>query len=153
LFNVRKLLLLANQTQVHAEETRGAGMEVAQNYTKEPEMPPVTFVGSLCKIHALLFSKIADAHDVRTWKFVSFRKIFRFSLHNTRDVTRGQEGTIPRAPNHCGGPKKFQQCHGHFFSKQHICYRKTSGSNMEWQTFFLLRAPSNLVTPLHIMIV
>jgi len=45
---------------------RGAGMEVAQNYTKKPEMPPVTFVGSLCTIHALLFSKIADVHDVRT---------------------------------------------------------------------------------------
>jgi len=41
-------------------------MEVAQNYTKEPEMQPETFVGSLCTIHALLFSKIADVHDVRT---------------------------------------------------------------------------------------
>jgi len=52
----------------------------------------VTFLGSLCKIHALLFSKIANAHDVRTWKFVCFRKIFLFSLHNTRDVTRGARG-------------------------------------------------------------
>ena len=64
--NVGKLLLLAKQTQVHAEETRGAGMEVAQNYTKKPEIPTVTFVGSLCTIHALLFSKIADIHDVRS---------------------------------------------------------------------------------------
>ena len=58
--------LLEKQTQVHAEETRGAGMEVAQNYTKKPEIPTVTFVGSLCTIHALLFSKIADIHDVRS---------------------------------------------------------------------------------------
>jgi len=41
-------------------------MEVAQNYKKKPEMPPVTFVRSLCTIHALLFLKIADVHDVRT---------------------------------------------------------------------------------------
>jgi len=53
LLNVRKLLLLAKQTQVHAEETHGAGMEVTQNNTKKPEMPPVTSVGTLCKIHAL----------------------------------------------------------------------------------------------------
>jgi len=61
-----KSFLLEKQAQVHAEETRGAGMEVTQNYTKEPEISPVAFVGSLCKIHALLFSKIADFHDVRT---------------------------------------------------------------------------------------
>jgi len=84
--NVRNLLLLAKQTQVHTEETHGVSMEVTQNYTKKPEMPPVTFVGSLCKIHALLFSKIADVHDVRSWKSVCFRKIFRFSWRNTRDV-------------------------------------------------------------------
>jgi len=41
-------------------------MEVAQNYTKKPEMQPVTCVGSLCTIQVLLFSKIADVHDVRT---------------------------------------------------------------------------------------
>jgi len=76
--NVRKVLLLAKQTQVHAEKTCGAGMEVTQNYTKKPEMPLVTFVGSLRKIHAILCSKTADVHDVRTWKFVCFRKIFRF---------------------------------------------------------------------------
>jgi len=64
--NVRKILLLAKQTQVHAEKNRGASIEVAQNYTKKPEMPPVIFVGSLCKIHAVLCSKIADVHDVRT---------------------------------------------------------------------------------------
>jgi len=64
--NVRNVLLLAKQTQVHTKETRGVGMEVTQNNTKKPEMLPVTFVVSLCKIHAVLFSKIADVHDVRT---------------------------------------------------------------------------------------
>ena len=58
MLNVRNVLLLAKQTQVHTEETRGVGMEVAQNYTKKPEMPPVTFVVSLCKIHALVFRKL-----------------------------------------------------------------------------------------------
>jgi len=66
LLNVRNVLLLAKQTQVHTEETRGVGMEVTQSYTKKPEMPQVTFVVNLCKIHALMFSKIADVHDVRT---------------------------------------------------------------------------------------
>jgi len=65
LLNVRKVLLLEKQAQVHAEKTRWAGIEVTQNYTKKPEMPPLTFVGSLCKIHHLLFSKTADVHDVR----------------------------------------------------------------------------------------
>jgi len=62
--NLRKVLLLAKQTHVHAEKTRWVGVEVTQNCTKKPEMPPVTFVGSLCKIHHLLFSKNADVHDV-----------------------------------------------------------------------------------------
>jgi len=33
--NVRKLLLLAKQTQVHAEKTRGAGLEVTQTLREE----------------------------------------------------------------------------------------------------------------------
>jgi len=33
-------------------------------------------------------------------------------------------------------------------SIQYICFRKTSGSNTGRQTYFLSRAPSNLVTPL-----
>jgi len=44
-------------------------------------MPPATFVGSLCKIHAVLWSKIADAHEIEVHnvgigKFAYFRKIF-----------------------------------------------------------------------------
>jgi len=99
-------------------------MEVTQNYTKKPEMPPVTFVGSLCKIHALLFSKIADVHDVRSWKSVCFRKIFRFSWRNTRDVTRGARGHDSSGAESLREAKKFQQYHEHFFSKQYICFRK-----------------------------
>ena len=91
MLNVRNVLLLAKQTQVHTEETRGVSMEVTQNYTKKPEMPPVTFVVSLCKIHALLFSKIADVHDVRTRKSVCFRKIFRFPLHLLPNSTFASE--------------------------------------------------------------
>jgi len=55
LLNVGKVLLLAKQTQVYAEKTRGSGIEVTQKYTEKPEMPPVTFVGNLCKINAVLF--------------------------------------------------------------------------------------------------
>jgi len=66
LLNVRKVLLFAKQTQDHAEKTRGAGIEVKQNYTKKPAMPRIILVASLCKIHALLYSKLADVHDVRT---------------------------------------------------------------------------------------
>ena len=50
MLNVRNVLLLAKQKRVHTEETRGVGMGVSQNYTKKPEMPPITFVGILCKI-------------------------------------------------------------------------------------------------------
>jgi len=45
------------------KKTRGAGIVVTQNYTKKREMP-VTFLGSLCKIHAVLCSKIADVHGI-----------------------------------------------------------------------------------------
>ena len=90
-------------------------------------MSPVTFVGSLCKIHAvgLLCSKIADVHgidvhDVRTWTFVYFRENVRFLLHNTRDVTRGARGTIPRGPNHCGGPNTHNNVISTFFKTIHL---------------------------------
>ena len=112
---VGKVLLLAKQRQVHAEKTRGAGLEVTQKYTKKHEMRPITFVGSLCNIHAALCSKIADVHgievhDVRTWKFDYFRSIFRFLLHYTRVVTRGQGAQFP-GRRITAGAKKSQQCH------------------------------------------
>jgi len=86
-------------------------------------MQPGNFVVSLCKLYAvglILCSKIADVHgievnDVLTWKFVYFQKSFRFLLHSTRDVTRGQGGTISRAPNHYGRAKSHSNVITTFF--------------------------------------
>jgi len=123
---VGKVLLLAKQTQVHVEKKR---LEQAwnwhKNYTKKAEMPRVTFVGSLCKIYAVLCSKIADVHgievhDLRTWKYVYFRKFFRCLLHNTRDVMRWKGGTMPRAPKHCGEPKSHNNVTSSFFKIVHL---------------------------------
>ena len=94
-----------------------------KNYTKKLEMQPVTFVVSLCKLYAvglILCSKIADVrgievNDVLTWRFVYFQKMFRYLLHNTRDVTRGQGGTISRPPNHYGGAKSHSNVITTFF--------------------------------------
>jgi len=47
-----KFYFLAKQTQVSAEK-RWSKHRSDTNYTKKPEMPPVTFVGRLCKIHAV----------------------------------------------------------------------------------------------------
>jgi len=99
---------------------RWAGIEVTQNYAKKPEMLPVTFVGSLCKTHAVFCSKIADVHgievhDVRTLKFVYFQKIFRFLLHTTRDVTRGARGAQFPGCRITVGSQKSQQCHKQCF--------------------------------------
>jgi len=86
-------------------------------------MPPVTFVGSLCKIHAVVFENCRCSwnkfHDIRTWKFVDFRKIFRFLLNNTRDVTMGGKGNNPPDPESHLGTNKSQQCHKHFFKTVH----------------------------------
>ena len=65
-------------------------------------------------------SKIADVHgievnDVLICKFVYFQKFFRFLLHNTRDVTRGQWGTISRAPNDYGRAKSHSNIITTFF--------------------------------------
>jgi len=71
-----------------------------------------------------------------------------------RNEGDGKGGEIPRAPNHYGGveslregAEKLQQCH-EYFLQQHICFRKTSGSNMGAPNLFLAPAPSNLVTSL-----
>ena len=63
---LREKLAHRGEDNIRLSQTTQSIVEVTQNYTKKPEMPPVTFVVSLCKIHALLFSKIADVHDVRT---------------------------------------------------------------------------------------
>jgi len=41
--------------------------------------------------------------------------MFQFLLHNNKDVTRGARGTIPRAPNHCGGPKSHNNIISTYF--------------------------------------
>ena len=121
-------------------------MEVTQNYTKKPEMPPVTFVGSLCKIHVLLFSKIADVHEVRTWKSVCYRKIFRFSLHNTRDVTKGARFLGAESLR---GSKSSSNVMSTFFQNSTFASERPQVRTWGCQTCFMSRAPSNLVTPLH----
>jgi len=81
--------------------------------------------------------------------------MFRYLLHNTRDVTRGQGGTISRPPNHYGGGKKSQQCHNHFFQSSRPTFASERPQVRTWarQTCFFPQAPSNLVTLVHITIV
>ena len=119
-------------------------------------MPPVTFVGSLCKIQAvgLLCSKIADVHgieihDVRTWKFVYCRKKFRFLLHNTRDVTRGARGHNFSGAESLRGAKKSQQCHKPFFQNSWptLAYQGPQVRIWGRQTCFFPQALSNLLRP------
>ena len=45
-------------------------------------------------------------------------------------VTTGNRGTIPRAPNHCGGRRKLPTMSQVLPSIQRICFWKTSGSTM-----------------------
>jgi len=111
-------------------------------------MPLVTLVGSLCKTHAILCSKIAGVHDVRTWKFVCFRKIFRFSLHNTRDVASRARGHKSPGAESLRGGQKSQQCHKYFFQNSTFASERPQVRTWVRQTCFLPQAPSNLVTPL-----
>ena len=46
--------------------------------------------------------------------------IFQFLLNNTRDVTRGEGGTISRARNHCWGPKGHNNVICTFFKTVHL---------------------------------
>ena len=46
--------------------------------------------------------------------------MFQFLLHTTRYVTRGQGGTIPRGPNHCGGTKSHNNVASTFFNTVHL---------------------------------
>jgi len=65
--------LIIRKTSIRPRRKKRVGQAWKRHktYTKKGEMPPVTFVGSLCKIRAILCSKIADihgieVHDVRT---------------------------------------------------------------------------------------
>ena len=84
---------------------------------------------TLCNIHGVLCSKIADVHgievhDVRTLKFVYFQKIFRFLLHTIRDVTKGARGHNSPDGESLRGAKSHNNVIRNF-SKQYICLRKT----------------------------
>jgi len=124
-------------------------------------MPPVTFIGSLCKIHVALCSKIADAHGIEVHNVGSLFIFGHFSdfCCITPEVSRGvQEGPIPRGPNHCGGritvgAKKSHKCQKHFFQKSTFASERPQVRTWGHQTCFFPQAPSNLVTPLHITIV
>ena len=59
--NFGKVLLLEKQAQVHAEKNAWGRHSSDTKITCEM---PVTFVGSLCKIHAVLCLKIADVHGI-----------------------------------------------------------------------------------------
>jgi len=107
-------------------------------------MLPIIFVGSLCKIHALLFSRIAY---VRTWKFVCFQKIFRVLLHNPRDVTRGERGNSFLAQNHRGGSKSPNIVTSSFFQNSTFASERPQIWTWERQTFILPHhASSNFLT-------
>jgi len=58
-------------------------------------------------------------------------------LHHAGRDERGQEGAIPRAPNHygerrmtAGCAKNFQQCYRYFLQNSKIRFHKTSDANM-----------------------
>jgi len=100
----------------------------------------------------LLCSKIAElrgieVHDVRTRKFAYFRKIFRFSLNNIRDVTKGRRGHNPPSAESLLETKKSQQCHKHFFQNSIFASGRPQVPTKGRQTCFLPQAPSNLLTP------
>jgi len=121
---LEKFYYLQNNTGPR-QKTRGAGKEVTQVYMKKPEMPPVTFAGSLCKIHAILCSKIADVHgidvhDHRTWNFFYFRKIVRFLLHSTRNVTKWGKGAQFRGCRITVGGQKLTTMSQALFKTVHL---------------------------------
>jgi len=54
------------------------------------------------------------------------------------------------SPNHCRGVEKFQKCHKYFLQYSEFASERAQVRTWGRQTCFLPRAPSNLVTPLHI---
>jgi len=117
---------------------------------------------SKCHFHVFVRSVLHAANWI--WMFTD-HKLCSIS----RGVTKG--GQIPRepidyggAPNHCGSRRKVPTMSQVLCSIQQICFRKSSGSTIGEpnfdhgapvrprgrQTCLLLRAPSNLVTPLSI---
>jgi len=74
----------------------------------------------------------------------AYRGWARGSQFPGRRITMG-------ALNHCGRHRKVSAMSQVLSSVQYICFRKTSGTNMEAQNLFLAPAPSNLVTPLPVI--
>jgi len=74
-----------------------------------------------------------------------------FIAHHKRRNERGQGGSIPLMPNHCGGPKSHNVI-STFFNTVHLL---PQGLRFEHggAKLVLPQASSNLVTPLHITIV
>jgi len=87
-------------------------------------------------VHALLFSKLQMFMMFGLENLFVFGKFLRFLLHKTSDVTRGQGAQFPGRGITAGG-QKVPISHKYFFSKQHICFRKTSGTNMGAANLFL----------------
>jgi len=147
--NVRNVFLLAKQTQVHTEETRGVGMEVTQNYTKKPEMPPENLCCQSAQDPCLIVFENCRCSWRSNLKICLLSEYFPIFIAWHQRRNEGGKGARFLGAESLREAKKFQQCHEHFFSKQYICFRKTSGSNMGWQTCFVLQAPSNLVMSIH----
>jgi len=73
----KNVIISKINTSPRRKKTRGAGIKMIQKIHEKKEMPPVMFVGSLYKAHAVKCSKIADVHGKKVhWKFVCFRKNF-----------------------------------------------------------------------------
>jgi len=84
---------------------------------------------------------------------LTYTSVAFYTLHHgsiSRGVTRGQGGAITRAPNHSGGAKKSQQCHTYLLQYRTFVSGRPQVRKWGRQTYFLPRAPSNLVTPLSI---
>ena len=144
---MRKVLLLAKQTQAHAEKTCGVGIEMTQKLHEETWNAASDLCWQSVQDPCHIVFENADVygievHDVRTWKFVDFRKMLRFFLHYTRDVTREARGHNSPGAESLRGTKKSQ-----------LVSERPQVQTCGRQTSFLPQALSNLVTPMHITIV
>jgi len=69
--DVGKVLLLAKQNRSTPKKRVGQDLKWNKNYTKKLEMPPVTFVDSLRKIHAVGYC-IRELQMFTEYKFMTF---------------------------------------------------------------------------------
>jgi len=116
-------------------------------------MPPVTFIGSVCKIHVVLCSKIADIHGIEVHDVCNLFIFGHFSDFYciTPEVSRGG-GQFPGGRITAGGQKVTTMSKGLFFKIVHLLpkdFRFEHGGTK----LVSFQGPSNLVTPLNITIV